>query len=717
MTLSRRQFGTGVTALLIGLPQTGCGGGGDAAPDNAQRSSEPPPAVRQTIATVQVVATKAGTFPYTATVMPLRGRVPTGQALESPDDATLRSSVLTLHDDGSVALAVVSGTLTVAAAGTTNVRLQAGTPSAGTPLTAAAISAVVNEVAVNFAGSYGSATLSSFANPERVWWATPSTICARYRLPAPTPGGSRLEAVIDIQAWAGRAQVEVVVENGRLNAASTTSPSGPSPAAYTGATVRINGTTVATVNSTGPQGAEGNHAAFRAWYAMGWTGEGNPELRATQLHTELQMHPLLFKPARENTLNLFGYATDGYVPWGTGRHRPYGMGAPGDHPSIGLLPQWESHALQTGDVRTWRAVEASTLALLSFNINYRDTTSQLVPSFSQVGRKSMGGSSPIGVVWPATVNNNDAATWEVAHHPAGGLMGFVARPSPVFIEIAQKIALWNGAWSGFGNAVSDPTWQWTAGVHGLYYQLRGKAWAMRSQAHAIAVTPDNMAWKTDAKTALGRNAAVLATWLTDSKAKLNVIWDPAPSAFGGEGLSDADPAVAGFQAKLWQHHYLVQSIHIAASARLLTGTDQDTLARVADWVSLQGVRWVNEQPNGGWRYVPYHTTIGASATALTSANDWGAQMRAAMTGNSSGATGPLMALGGTGTAYSQFEADRAVGANYPSYWWAALVCAVERGVPGASTAWTTVNTNTTNLSVWLAGASTDPRWGSTPRNV
>ncbi|MCL5460264.1 hypothetical protein M3M33_16625, partial [Loigolactobacillus coryniformis] len=69
----------------------------------------------------------------------------------------------------------------------------------------------------------------------------------------------------------------------------------------------------------------------------------------------------------------------------------------------------------------------STLAALSFNINYRDQTTGLVPTYAQVGQKAMTG-SPIGVVWPSQANSGDAAMWELAHHPACGLMGFVSRP-------------------------------------------------------------------------------------------------------------------------------------------------------------------------------------------------------------------------------------------------------------------------------------------------
>jgi hypothetical protein len=62
------------------------------------------------------------------------------------------------------------------------------------------------------------------------------------------------------------------------------------------------------------------------------------------------------------------------------------------------------------------------------------------------------------------------------------------------------------------------------------------------------------------------------------------------------------------------------------------------------------------------------------------------------------------------------QRDSLAGAFYPSYFWSALVAAVERGVPGADTAWTKVQDNVTNLSTWRAGFASDPRWGTFPRS-
>ena len=68
------------------------------------------------------------------------------------------------------------------------------------------------------------------------------------------------------------------------------------------------------------------------------------------------------------------------------------------------------------------------------------------------------------------------------------------------------------------------------------------------------------------------------------------------------------------------------------------------------------------------------------------------------------------------TSYSSAQANSSAGAGYVSYFWAALVAAVERGVAGSDAAWTKVTTNVSNLSAWSGGFGPDPRWGPYPRN-
>jgi hypothetical protein len=728
--LSRRRF-VGSSLALGATSLSACGGGdelSDAASADAAGASEatlaaneygakakasgardllaspPVPASGMLVTTLKVVPTQTGLLPYAATVLPLQGQVPSTVTLTSPDDATLSASVLSRWADGSAALMVVAGTLSITSLAETSLRLVSGAAAPAVDvtrktrslnLTAETVARAVKSVRVD-CGSLGAIDLITFTKPERVWWSNTATICARYR--AALPGHATLEAVIDIQAFAGspRALVEVVIENAKL---STTAPVKPVAASYD-AVVSINGSVVSSKVSSAA-GPEAAHTAFRAWYVSAWVG-GDPGLRVTQAVADLQLHPLLFKCDKPSNFDMQTYAADQYVPWKAGRQRASGMGAGGDHDSIGPLPKWEAHFLQSGDARAASAVEASALSVLGYNVNYRSLSTGRVPTFTELNGRSLQNNLP------SQWNSSELMTWEVAHHPAAGLMAFICRPSPVYIELAQKVATWNGVWSSYSDGAPLAT-----GVFGRYYQVRGRAWGIRSLGHAIFLTPDGDAWKTAAATSLENNVTHLDQWRTDSKALLNAMWDETPAVLGTQYPMGGAPA---FGTAVWQYHYVVAELHKVASAQLLRGSGQTALERLADWAALQPVRWINEQPNGGWRYVPYITAMGRNKITLDSMPEWGKQMDWWFTDPVPAVAGPWYSTGSESTKLrSAYETNATAGAYYPSYLWAALVAAVDRGVPGSLQAWQTVNTKVTNLENWRNGFASDPRWGVTPK--
>jgi hypothetical protein len=344
-------------------------------------------------------------------------------------------------------------------------------------------------------------------------------------------------------------------------------------------------------------------------------------------------------------------------------------------------------------------VEVSALSVLGYNVNYRDSQTGLVPTFTQlVGRSQQSN-------WPITANATDTMRWSASHHPAAGLMAFICRPSPVFIEIAQKIAVWNGTWSNYGPV--------TTGVFGRPYQIRGKAWCLRSLAHAIFLTPSTLPWRAAAQTSLAQNIQHLRAWDADPKDKLNVMWESSPTT--PESTFTTVPA---FTVPLWQHHYLVTEVHKIASARLLSGADQSAAEALANWAALQPVRWVNEQPNGGWRYINYGDAIGRNTSTIDMMDTWAQQRAWWMTDAPPSVSGPWMSIGSPSSkTYASAGVDGAAGAFYPSYFWAALVAAVDRNVPGALQAWNTVNSNITGLEAWRAAFASDPRWGAAPQTT
>jgi len=681
----------------------------------------PPPAppVGTVITSLQVFeeAGQAGTYPYTATVRLQPGAVPAGSTLQSPDDSTLRAAVLAAHPDGTPMLCVVGGTVALAANGLASIRLQAGAPAPGAALTAARITELAPAASVAFtAGVEATVTLNTAATPTRVWWASAQHVCASWV--QAVPGTSSLCVVWVVHAWANssRVLVECTVENSLVN---VTTPADFGNFGYS-AVVTIGGVQQpAVLSSAAPEGD--THRGARAWYARGWIG-GNQSVRATMTAPYLQTLPEFFRLDQPGTFDMSGYGSDTYAPWGAGRIVASNMGGGGDVAGIGPLPQWECRTLQTGDRRGWRAVEVSTLSALSYNTNYRSTTSGLVPTFAEVGTRSQGAG------WPRFIpggGNGGVRGWEVAHAPAIGLLGFYARPTPVFIEIAQKIALWSGTWS----ASSNGSFTWQAGVAGFFYQTRGKAWTIRAIAHATLLSPDGLSWKTAAITALERNVALLETYRDESRNHLGTVFAGRPGSF-----SDFRGAVDGLQQSVWEHHFLAGELHRAESAiGPLLGADASRFNAIADWACRQPVRFITESDGGEWRFVPYLDTIAnnninaengtAQGSGIHNANvfeqelTWGEQRAETWAGDVPAAAGTWRTHPGAPQNYtdSGWVTDTVGGYYYVEPLVDALVCAVERGVTDAATAWQTVEANITNWTTWRAGFAADPRWGSAPR--
>jgi hypothetical protein len=251
-------------------------------------------------------------------------------------------------------------------------------------------------------------------------------------------------------------------------------------------------------------------------------------------------------------------------------------------------------------------------------------------------------------------------------------------------------------------------------------------------AHAIFLTPTGDPWKAPAIAALAKNVTVLDGFRTTPNNPLGVIWDGEPTH-----CLDMSETVQGFQQSIWQHHWLAAELHKIANAKLLSGANQTAMVTLADWVCMQPIRYVNESSGGEWRYHRYKTTIGrqnydASNGSLwgggiytgptpSSLPTWAEQHAWFMTDGPPPRSGPWMV---SGSGYEQTYSSPNVrvdtvangGLNYVTIFWAAFCMAVERAVPGAEAAWSTVNANVTNLATWRQGFAADPRQGTNPRN-
>ena len=707
------------TSIAVAATLTGCGGSADSqtpvtpappslpptpvpvpppsAPSPTPPPPPPPPPLGPGLSTLSLHPTQTGTLPYLATVFPMEGAVPNGQSIQSPDDPALRASVLSRWPDGSASVAVLAGETAVTAGTTTFIRLQAGAV-VGTALTPARVGQLVTNITVD-CGALGSAVINNFSSPARTWWANERVICCRYR--APVGADPTLEAVIDVHAFASsRAFVEVVVENCKVNSAS---PAAPAAKNYS-ASVVVNGSTIATVSSSAGPG--GTHQAFRAWYASTWAG-GDPGVEVTHDTASMQAHPMMQKIWKSTDQNLQAiYQGDIYEPWSTERLNVPNMGGTGDHPAIGSFTQWDTRYLQAGDKYVRRSVIANALAALTCNINWRDTATGLVPTFTEIGNKEFQHGT-----WPGI---GSEPAWEHAHSPAVGLMAFMCRPSPCFIEVAQKAAVWQHCWRNFQDSYP---------YIGNGYQTRGKGWTIRAINHAIFVTPDALPWKAAAQTVMDLCLNTIEAFKNLAANQLGFVWNFTPGAVGEDWGGDP-----GFQFAMFMHHYLLVEIHKVAATKALPQASQSRANAIADWACAQPVRWINESAAGEWRAADtYSYTVATSEVGqpMVTFPTW-AQIHAWHFHDAPpAASGPWLTMGAT-WASSVNDGNTAASPLYDAYYLAALVCAVERGISGADQAWqkfygtnpttSAPNGNLTNLAAWAVGGATEPRWCWLPRN-
>jgi hypothetical protein len=428
----------------------------------------------------------------------------------------------------------------------------------------------------------------------------------------------------------------------------------------------------------------------------------------------MQAHPLFYrcwKAANDDYRSL--YEDDAYAPWSPGRLNVPGMPSGGDAAGIGPLTRWDSHYLQTGSRYARRAVIASALGALSCNVSTRDGASGRVPTIAQASGKSQNRDT-----WPKT---RTEPRWELAHHPAVGLMAFLCQPSPAFIEIAQKIALWNA------------TALQTDGVFGFWAQVRGKAWGIRSLAHAIFLTPDGDPWKAPARSSLTANVRLIDEFRTSPNATLGFVWYTSPTK-----CADFEGRIEGMQQPLWMHHFLVLALHSAERAKLLSGAEQALLKTVTDWAAMQPVRYVNEARRGEWRLHNYLTMVGRAAVTAAANDVLGSGVVAGPTFDAlptypenfawfyrdapPPSAGKFLfiqtdpGLNPNYRSWSTASEATSSGVSYASVFWAALTAAVERDLPGADAAWDKVTTGITNLSTWSNGFVKEPRYNRYPRN-
>ncbi len=388
---------------------------------------------------------------------------------------------------------------------------------------------------------------------------------------------------------------------------------------YTNATVSVNGTTIQTVSSA--NGPNTTHSAWRAWYCSTWIG-GDPGLQVTHDTAHLQSHPWFWKAARPVTANMqSAWGGDYYTPLSVGARLPKsgmaGTGEGGPRATwIGQLPPWDADYICTGSKYAAQASINNALCQLTFTINYRysagASATNLVPTNAELyGYAKRNAASP---TFPQDTYQNDAsqkAGFDDAHQPAGPLVAFLCRPSPVFIELAQKSAAWNCT-ENTRNGVRSGT------------QVRTRAWSTRNYSIAAFLSPDGSAHKTALRDLLKRCAQSVFTYSQDPQNKLDLVYNDNARHF-----IDVSSTRPKGQDAIWMHHWFACVYYTTTVAKILRGAEATTWNTTTDWLLKQPVRYVNEASGGEWRLHNFLTTVSDTTATwpIAMRSTWGEMIR------------------------------------------------------------------------------------------
>jgi hypothetical protein len=727
------------------------------------------------------VGTGGTSVPYMATVYPVEGAVPDGYLLSSAEDSSLRASVLSRWPDDSAQVMVLAGRVTATAGAQVPITLRPAVTT-GTNLTTSAITAAVSSVSVNF-GTPLSLTITT-TNHDWIWWANPQVICARYRLPITNKGS--MEAVIDIHAFAGgRAFVEVVIENGKVNANGALSQASLDSQVYTNAKVYVTAvggtqTEIASVSSPSAGMAPvrsmargggytwtSGHKSGRAWYCAGEVSGTTVTQKTADTHyalfgievthdtDSLQAHPWGFKPAvasAENMATKYEQTYDRYEPWSTGRLRlPYMANTGGDEQLTGYTAE-QSDYIVTGSKLARRAVISHGLSCLTMGFNWRHTDGR-VPTFAQIAGKcyrSIINTWYIDNDEPAYGSHDCRQNAVTSHLPQIAFYPFLCRPSPCFIEVAQK----EFCWQVLGNApyLNDAA-NWAA--RGLWNGQRSLWNSIRNYAVAAFLTPGvGPSADTQRKSDI---ASAIYAYVAELQAFYGKPWNTLNVVYGG-AAPEPNQTPLFPEVQWYQMQYGAQVMPMVAGLKLLPTAQQTDLETVTTEHLGCQVDFINSAIGGEWRAIFYYQYYGdeVSPNVVSMESSFQATNRlpfvAGVEGIPVASGGRRYTLGptvpaergkwfgtlnqGTGAhaqtwAFAEssfpyntpdYEAD-----DYVSLYVIGLVRAVEFGVPGAEEAWTRVfgnstrgnwdaNAGITNLATMMPGFGLSPRQNTWPRN-
>lgn len=506
MSMERRRF-LGWLSFAAGVHTVpGCGGGADAAAQDAvtgapplaestppanppQPAPSPPPPQGSTSTSSRqftLLAPRTGTHPFCVGYAFREGEVPAGWL---PRCEVLQSQVTpkSTWPDGSLRHAVVAGMAELTAGNPQRVGFSLQPEVALDPPLATAQLRATGARAVVGCGGFGSVqwTGADWDSPFITWVAGPAMSSWIYR--RAVGSDPHLVAWLEVRLWAGGA-VEVLpwVENGYLKVGSPTNKAATYHFSLGG--VELFRAAIDLPNHCRTPLVSG--AALAHWLGS------DPELIVQHDAAYLQSTRLVptYMAETPPSAPVVAVLPAAYTPLQLGNY-PVGMGTAGYHGSIGLLPEWDVLYLTSGARNTWAALQRNAYSAGRFGIHFRDETTQRPLQMSRhptlvlgAGSGVSGSGTSAAGSYTANATGTVPAGYASSHAPALGYMAYLVTGRFYHLETLQFQATLHYLKNGD---------QVRGGAAGIFKSnagantTRGAAWALRTLAQAAVATPDD----------------------------------------------------------------------------------------------------------------------------------------------------------------------------------------------------------------------------------
>lgn len=425
-----------------------------------------------------------------------RGDIPAGNIITSPDFTTLQGVVLNRWDDGSVRFAVICGAATKPNNATTAVSFTGSAGSLGSPVAESVLIGAAPNAVISFSG-VGSVALADLLGVAstlsggrmtagRVRPLFQGPLCSSWLYFSPIAGHAHLAAWFEVRCWNdGVFEIKPWIENGWWNVTGPTAYTGTASFALGGSTVFSTSVTLHHHTRCALIGA--NAEPWRSSAAFATLLDDPAYLQDTELV------PTYYAAANESVLSGL---VSSYVPMAAASMDDP-MGAGGYSPGIGLIPQWDVAYVTTADKRARKAVLINALSHGRWPTHYRDETTNRTPLYASYPTRviNSAGTASLASIASSTINDYtpiaSGATPPIhasSHHPSVGYLAYLMTGWNYYIDEMQHTS----TMLHFKN--SDGT---RGGASGIFLTSvgantpRGAAWAWRTLAQTVALTPDD----------------------------------------------------------------------------------------------------------------------------------------------------------------------------------------------------------------------------------